>query len=66
MPLALPKHVYDEFKRWDGTEVSVAGIAYAHGVADDVIVYKLQGRDVTGALCRSSSVVLFVRSVKRL
>ena len=66
MPLALPEHVYENYERWDGAEVSIVGTAFAHQLAEEVIFYDLKGRNVTGSICTGSPLVVFVESLKRL
>ena len=60
VPLALPPEVLADPKRWTDRLVTIVGLAHAHGAADGVISYQLEGRNVTGSVCRASPIVLFV------
>jgi hypothetical protein len=64
IPLALSADVFADYKRWTNKLVTVVGVAHAHGVGDDVLTYRLEGRDVIGSLCRSSPIALFVTELK--
>ena len=64
IPLALPPDVFADSKRWVGKSVTIVGVAHPHAVAGDVISYQLGGRNVTGSLCRSSAIALFVTELK--
>jgi hypothetical protein len=64
IPLALSADVFADYKRWKDRPVTVVGLVYAHGVADGVLTYRLEGRDVIGSLCRSSPIALFVTELK--
>jgi len=64
IPLALSEDVLADYKRWTNKSVTVVGRAHAHGVADNVISYQLEGRPVTGSVCRASPIALFVTELK--
>jgi hypothetical protein len=64
IPLALPAFVFAEFERSKDRFVIIDAVAHSHAVADDVIWYQLQGRAVTGSICRSSPIALFVTEIK--
>ena len=64
IPLALPADVLADYKRWMDRSVTVVGLVHSHSVADNVISYRLEGRNVTGSLCRFSPIALFVTELK--
>jgi hypothetical protein len=64
IPLALPADVFADSKRWMGKSVTIVGVAHAHAVAPDVTSYQLGERSVTGSLCRSSPIAIFVTKLK--
>jgi hypothetical protein len=64
VPLALADSVYRNYEKWDEKTVLVEGAAYSHAVGDLTLYYVLKGRNVTGALCQSSRIVLFVKNLK--
>ena len=64
IPLALSPTVLTAHEQWTGKAVTVVGLVYAHSVADGVLSYQLQGRAVTGSICRSSPIALFVSEIR--
>jgi hypothetical protein len=64
VPLALPSEVFADAKRWAGKFVTIVGSAHSHGVADGVVSYQLEGRNVTGSVCRGSPIALFVNEIQ--
>jgi hypothetical protein len=67
IPLALPDDVLADPKWWRNTPVTIVGFTHSHhggDVADGVLSYLLEGRNVIGSLCNASPVVLFVTEIK--
>ncbi len=64
IPLALPASIYSDAGLWNGKQVTIRGETLPNYRSDDAVVtYAVRGRDVTAAICGSSSFVIFVNEI---